>query len=136
MSNVKSTPSKSVRILGLFAMLMAFAAMFAAGSASAATSRNGLAAARNTTGTIQVSVVDTKTKNVVTGAEIEILNASGNVIAKGVVGGNTAETDTVQFTLEQGNYKMYITAKGYQNVSTQISVKAGTTTKAEVELQQ
>jgi hypothetical protein len=117
-------------------MLMAFAAMFAAGSASAATSRNGLAAARNTTGTIQVSVVDTKTKNVVTGAEIEILNASGNVIAKGVVGGNTAETDTVQFTLEQGNYKMYITAKGYQNVSTQISVKAGTTTKAEVELQQ
>jgi hypothetical protein len=136
MSNVMSTTSKTVRIAGLFALLMAFAAMFAAGSASAATSRNGVSAARNTTGTIQVSVVDTKTKNIVTGAEIEILNASGNVIAKAVVGGNTAETDTVQFTLEQGYYKMYINAKGYQTVNTQIYVKAGTISKTEVELQQ
>jgi hypothetical protein len=133
MSNVIASTRNSVRVLGLFAIMMAFAAMFAAGSASAATRANGFSTPK--TGTFIVSVVDAKTKELVGGAEIEIFDTNGNVIAKAVVGGNTAETDTVQFTLQQGAYKMYITADGYQTVNTQISVMAGQTTKSQVELQ-
>jgi hypothetical protein len=135
MSNVIASTRNSVRVLGLFAIMMAFAAMFAAGSASAATRANGFSAPTNT-GTFVVSVVDAKTKEIVGGAEIEILDANANVVAKAVVGGNTAEIDTVQFSLNQGAYKMYITADGYQTVNTQISVTAGQTTKSQVELQQ
>jgi hypothetical protein len=136
MSNVIASTRNSVRVLGLFAIMMAFAAMFAAGSASAATStKNGFSTPTNT-GTFVVSVIDAKTKELVAGAEIEILDANANVVAKAVVGGNTAETDTVQFTLNQGVYKMYITAEGYQTVETQISVTASQTTKYEAELQQ
>jgi hypothetical protein len=134
MSNVIASTRNSVRVLGLFAIMMAFAAMFAAGSASAATRTNGFSTPTNT-GTYIVSVVDAESKELVGGAEIEILDANANVVAKAVVGDPKAETDTVQFTLAQGAYKMYITADGYQTVNTQISVTAGQTTKSQVELQ-
>ena len=135
MSNVIASTRNSVRVLGLFAIMMAFAAMFAAGSASAATrTKNGFSTP--TTGTFVVSVIDAKSKEMVGGAEIEILDANANVVAKAVVGDPKAETDTVQFTLAQGTYKMYITADGYQKVETQISVTAGQTSKSQVELQQ
>ena len=133
MSNVIASTRNSVRVLGLFAIMMAFAAMFAAGSASAATRANGFSTPK--TGTFVVSVVDAESKELVGGAEIEILDANANVVAKAVVGDPRAETDTVQFTLAQGAYKMYITADGYQRVETQISVTAGQTTKSQVELQ-
>ncbi|HEX9987399.1 MAG TPA: PEGA domain-containing protein [Chloroflexia bacterium] len=135
MSNVIASTRNSVRVLGLFAIMMAFAAMFAAGSASAATSTNSYSTPSDT-GTFVVSVIDAKSKELVGGAEIEILDANANVVAKAVVGGPMAETDTVQFTLAQGAYKMYITADGYQKVETQISVTAGQTSKYEAELQQ
>ncbi|HET6261731.1 MAG TPA: hypothetical protein VFG99_05770 [Chloroflexia bacterium] len=135
MSNVIASTRNSVRVLGLFAIMMAFAAMFAAGSASAATSANGFSTPTNT-GTFVVSVLDAKTKELVGGAEIEILDANANVVAKAVVGDPKAETDTVQFTLNQGIYKMYITADGYHRVETQVSVTAGEATKYEAELQQ
>ncbi len=136
MSNVIASTRNSVRVLGLFAIMMAFAAMFSAGSASAATSTKNGFATPTANGTYIVSVIDAKTKEMVAGAEVEILNGQGQVVAKAVVGGNMAETDTVQFTLAEGAYKMYITADGYQTVETQISVVAGQTQKAEVELQQ
>ena len=137
MSNVIASTRNSVRVLGLFAIMMAFAAMFAAGSASAATPANSLSTGRNTIGTYIVRVVDAKTQEIVNGAEIEVLNASGNVVAKAVVGANdpTAQSDAVEFRLQQGAYKMYITAPGYETVNTQISVKAGQTVRSEVELQ-
>ena len=135
MSNVIASTRNSVRVLGLFAIMMAFAAMFAAGSASAATSTNSYSTPSDT-GTFVVSVIDAKSKELVGGAEIEILDANANVVAKAVVGDPRAETDTVQFTLAQGAYKMYITADGYQKVETQISVTAGQTSKYEAELQQ
>jgi hypothetical protein len=134
MSNVIASTRNSVRVLGLFAIVMAFAAMFAAGSASAATRANRISTGGDT-GTFIVSVVDAKTKEIVGGAEIEIFDANANVVAKAVVGGNTAETDTVQFTLQQGAYKMRITAEGYQRVEAQVNVTAGQTTKSQVELQ-
>jgi hypothetical protein len=135
MSNVIASTRNAVRVLSLFAIMMAFAAMFAAGSASAATRANGFSTPSKN-GTLLVSVVDAKTKEMVAGAEIEILDANANVVAKAVVGGNTAEIDTVQFSLNQGAYKMYITADGYQRVEAQVSVTAGQTTKYEAELQQ
>ena len=134
MSNVIVPTRNSVRVLGLFAIMMAFAAMFAAGSASAATRTNSFSTGGDT-GTFVVSVVDAGSKELVGGAEIQILDANANVVAKAVVGDPKAETDTVQFTLAQGAYKMYITAEGYQTVETQISVTAGQTTKSQVELQ-
>ena len=134
MSNVIVSTRNSIRVLGLFAIMMAFAAMFAAGSASAATRANGFSTPQ--TGTFVVSVVDAKSKEMVGGAEIEILDANANVVAKAVVGDPKAETDSVQFTLNEGAYKMYITADGYQKVEAQVSVTAGQTTKSQVELQQ
>ena len=135
MSNVIASTRNSVRALGLFAIMMAFAAMIAAGSASAATSVNSYSDPTDA-GTFVVSVIDAKTKEMVGGAEIEILDANANVVAKAVVGDPKAQTDTVEFTLAQGTYKMYITADGYQKVETQISVTASQTTKSQVELQQ
>lgn len=140
MSNVIANTRNSVRVLGLFAIMMAFAAMFAAGPASA----NGLTPAtdqgRVPMGTYLVRVVDAKTQEIVNGAEIEILNASGNVVAKAVVGADaknpSVQSDAVEFRLPQGNYKMYITAPGYETVNTQISVKAGRTIRSQIALEE
>jgi anaerobic selenocysteine-containing dehydrogenase len=129
MSNVITSTRNSVRVLGLFAIMMAFAAMFAAGSASANTITPNTA--RVSAGTLIVSVVDAKSQEVVAGAEIEISNAKGQVVAKAVVG----KSGVVEFKLAQGVYKMHVTAQDYQTMSAEIAIKSGQTSKSQVALQ-
>ncbi|HYP40890.1 MAG TPA: carboxypeptidase regulatory-like domain-containing protein [Chloroflexia bacterium] len=131
MSNVIASTRNSVRVLGLFAIMMAFAAMFAAGSASANTITPGSGSARVSAGTLIVSVVDAKSQEVVAGAEVEISNAKGQVVAKAVVG----KSGVVEFKLAAGVYKMHVTAQDYQTMSAEIAIKSGQSSKTQVELQ-
>ncbi len=129
MSNVIASTRNSVRVLGLFAIMMAFAAMFAAGSASANTITPNTS--RVSAGTFIVSVVDAKSQDIVAGAEVEISNAKGQVVAKAVVG----KSGVVEFKLAQGVYKMHVSAEGYQTMSAEIAIKSGQSSKTQVALQ-
>jgi hypothetical protein len=122
--------------LSMFALMVAFASMFAAGPASAAPSPKSRAATSNDTGTLLVSVLDAESRERVTGAQLMVFDTNANVVATGVVDtSNTADTDGVQFSLPQGNYKVNTSAQGYATTDVVMSVMAGETSQYDVELQ-
>lgn len=122
--------------LSMFALMMAFATMFAAGLASAAPSPKSRPATSNDTGTLLVSVLDAQSREIVNGAELLVFDTNANVVATAVVdSGNTAETDAVQFGLLEGNYKVEIAAQGYETTVVVVSVIASESSRYDVELQ-
>jgi hypothetical protein len=122
--------------LSMLALMVAFASMFAAGSASAAPSAKSRSTSSNNIGTLFVSVVDAESREIVNGAEIQVFDTDANVVAKDVVvSSSAAETDAVQFTLVEGNYKVAISAQGYETVDVVMSVMAGESSQYDVELQ-
>ena len=123
--------------LSMFALMVAFASMFAAGSASAAPSAKSRSASSSNTGTLFVSVVDAGSREMVNGAELLVFDTDANVVATAIVdGGSTADTDAVQFSLVEGNYKVEIAARGYETTVVVVTVMASETHQYDVELQQ
>ena len=122
--------------LSMFALMVAFASMFAAGPASAAPSAKSRSATGNDTGTLLVSVLDAESREMVNGAELLVFDTNANVVATAIVdSGSTADTDAVQFSLMQGNYKVEITARGYETRVVVVTVIASETSRYDVELQ-
>ncbi|HEX9988474.1 MAG TPA: carboxypeptidase-like regulatory domain-containing protein [Chloroflexia bacterium] len=122
--------------LSMFALMVAFASMFAAGSASAAPSANSRPTSTSDTGTLLVSVIDAQSREIVNGAQLMVFDTDANVVATAIVdSGSTADTDAVQFSLMQGNYKVEITAEGYETTVVVVSVMASETHQYDVELQ-
>jgi hypothetical protein len=105
--------------LSMFALMVAFASMFAAGSASAAPSAK--------------SGSDSNSND----ATLVVFDTNANMVATAIIdSGNTAETDAVQFGLVEGNYKVEIAAQGYETMVVVTSVMAGEASRYDVELQQ
>ncbi|HYP39871.1 MAG TPA: hypothetical protein VEX13_05880 [Chloroflexia bacterium] len=122
--------------LSMFALMVAFASMFAAGSASAAPSAKSRSTSSSNTGTLLVSVVDASSQEIVNGAELLVFDTNANVVATAIVdSGNPAETDAVQFNLMEGNYKVEIAARGYETMVVVTSVTASEASRYDVELQ-
>ena len=124
--------------LSMFALMVAFASMFAAGSASAAPSaKSGSDSNSNDTGMLLVSVLDARSQEIVNGATLVVFDTNANMVATAIIdSGNTAETDAVQFGLVEGNYKVEIAAQGYETMVVVTSVMAGEASRYDVELQQ
>lgn len=123
--------------ISMFALMVAFASMFAAGSASAAPSAKSRSTSSSNTGTLLVSVLDARSQEIVNGATLLVFDTNANVVATAIVeSSNTAETDAVQFGLMEGNYKVEITAQGYETTVVVTSVMASEASRYDVELQQ
>jgi hypothetical protein len=121
-----------MRIVALLSVMLALIAMSAASSASAKTATPGIDTGRIRTGTALVIVVDGKSQEIVIDARIEIIDASGNVVAKAVID----KSGVAALTVKQGMYTMNVEAEGYQSFITKIAVKGGETSKNQVELWQ
>lgn len=127
MSTIKTHIAQAIKIVGIMALIAAFAAT--------AFPTRGFAADEANTGKLIISVYKqssspTVTEQPLAGASIEIINASGAVVSKAV----TDSSGILRTELVKGVYKVSVSAKGYKSESGQATVNAGEATEIKFEL--
>ena len=128
MTTIKQQFNRFVKVLGIVAVVAAFAALAfpTAGFAAPVTDNNG-----GLPGKLVVSVYDGEKGSAVSGAVVYIYGSSSMPIAKG----ETTLTGQATFSLAPGSYTIKVAANGYNTASGVARVGAGTTTEAGFKLQ-